>query len=400
MGNDLMIFLKSWPYFLIGIMGNKMKHQVNALLVMSSLSGMVWAEDRMDQQITPANQYELSLAPASYFSGKANFARYQIMPSQGDVAPAIVNFEAGTITHWHTHPHGQYLIVTEGEGRTQEWGKPIQTIHKGDTIWCPPNVKHWHGASEHRAMSHIAITPVAIDGKSVTWLEKVDLPTQVKPLKTPAKAETVQLSTRQLSLIPISAFTATGDLEKLKPALIKGLENGLTVNEIKEVFVHQSAYVGFPRALNGMLTFKNLLEERQKQGIKDIQGIVPSSLPSNTDYYQLGVERLAYLNKTSIENNAKPLFENFSPTMDYALKAHLFGYLFSRDNLLPLEREIVVVSTLSTMGDVNTQLRSHLKITRNLGADATQMQRIISTLQQAVGRELANNAQDVLQQLQ
>lgn len=377
-----------------------MKHQVNALLVMSSLSGMVWADDKIGQQITPASQHELSQAPVSNFSGKANFARYPVMPSQGDVAPAIVNFEAGTITNWHTHPQGQYLIVTEGEGRTQEWGKPIQTIHKGDTIWCPPNVKHWHGASEHSAMSHIAITPVATDGKSVTWLEKVDLPKKVKPLATNAKAETVQLNTKQLSLVPIAAFTATGDLEKLKPALIKGLENGLTVNEIKEVFAHQYAYAGFPRALNGMLTFKSLLEERKKQGIKDIQGAMPTPLPNSTDYYRLGIERLAYLNKTSIQDNSKPLFENFSPTMDYALKAHLFGYLFSRDNLPPLEREIIVVSTLSALGDVNAQLRSHLRITQNLGVDSVQMQKIINTLQQAVGRDLANNAQSVLKQLQ
>lgn len=377
-----------------------MKHQVNALLVMSSLSGMVWAEDKMGQQITKAEQHSIQSAPTSNFSGKANFSRYPVMPSQGDVAPAIVNFDAGTITNWHTHPHGQYLIVTEGEGRTQEWGKPIQTIHKGDTIWCPPNVKHWHGASEHSAMSHIAITPVATDGKSVSWLEKVNLSTQAKPLKTSAKAETVQLSNRQLSLIPIAAFNATGDLEKLKTALIKGLENGLTVNEIKQAFAHQYAYAGFPRALNGTLTFKSLLEERQKQGIKDLQGALPSTLPRGTDYYQLGIEQLADLNKTSIEESSKPLVADFSPTMDYALKAHLFGYLFSRDNLSPLEREIVVVSTLSAMGDVNAQLRSHLRITQNLGVDSVQMQKIISTLQQAVGRDLANNTQDVLQQLQ
>ncbi|WP_151717105.1 carboxymuconolactone decarboxylase family protein [Acinetobacter sp. TUM15071] len=375
------------------------RNQINAVLMMSAISGTVLAEDKMEQQITRAEQLDIQSAPSSNFSGKANFARYPVMPSQGDVAPAIVNFEVGTITNWHTHPHGQYLIVTEGEGRTQEWGKPIQTIHKGDTIWCPPNVKHWHGASEHSAMSHIAITPVATDGKSVTWLEKMDLPTQAKSLKTPEKAETVQLSIKQLSLIPIAAFTATGDLEKLKPALIKGLENGLTVNEIKQMFAHQYAYAGFPRALNGALTFKSLLEERQKQGIKDIQGALPSTLPRGTDYYQLGIEQLADLNKTSIKESSKPLVENFSPTMDYALKAHLFGYLFSQDNLSPLEREIVVVSTLSAMGDVNAQLRSHLRITRNLGVDTTQMQKIISTLQQAVGRDLANNAQDVLQQL-
>lgn len=382
------------------------KAQQHTLLLLSMLTttsatmATTQTDDPVLQQLFTVDQQMIQSAPSNYFSGHADFARLPVISSQGDVAPAIVNFEAGTITNWHTHPQGQYLIVTEGEGRTQEWGKPIQVIHKGDTIWCPPNVKHWHGASEFSAMSHIAITPVATDGKSVTWLEKVDFPTQAKPLKPSAKAETVQLSTKQLSLIPIAAFNATGDLQKLKPALIKGLENGLTVNEIKQVFAHQSAYVGFPRALNGTLIFKSLLEERQKQGIKDMQGALPSTLPRGTDYYQLGTEQLAYLNKTSIEDNSKPLFENFSPTMDYALKAHLFGYLFSQDNLSPLEREIVVVSTLSAMGDVNAQLRSHLRITRNLGVDATQMQKIISTLQQVVGRDLANNAQDVLQQLQ
>lgn len=375
------------------------RNQVYALFLMSSLSAMVWADDKMEQQITLADQLDTQSAPASNFSGEANFTRLPIMPSQGDVAPATVNFAAGTITHWHTHPHGQYLVVTEGEGRTQEWGKPIQTIHKGDTIWCPPNVKHWHGASEHSPMSHIAISPVATDGKSVTWLEKVNLPTRLQTSAQPKASTSVILSQKQLDLIPIAAFNATGNLEKLKPALVKGLDNGLTVNEIKEVFAHQYAYAGFPRALNGMLTFKSLLEEREKQGIKDVQGAIPSTLPSDTNYYQLGIERLAYLNKTSIKDNTKPLFENFSPTMDYALKAHLFGYLFSRDNLSPLERELVVVSTLSALGDVNAQLRSHLRITGNLGVDNVQMQKVINTLQQSIGNDLANNAQSVLQQL-
>lgn len=243
------------------------------------------------------------------------------------------------------------------------------------------------------------MTPVATDGKNVTWLEKVNLTTEPKASAQPKAITSVRLSQKQLSLIPIATFNATGNLEQLKPALIKGLENGLTVNEIKQVFAHQYAYVGFPRALNGTLTFKSLLEERQKQGIKDLQGALPSTLPRGTDYYQLGIEQLADLNNTSVEESSKPLVENFSPTMDYALKAHLFGYLFSQDNLSPLEREIVVVTTLSAMGDVNAQLRSHLRITRNLGVDTTQMQKIISTLQQAVGRDLANNTQDVLQQL-
>jgi alkylhydroperoxidase/carboxymuconolactone decarboxylase family protein YurZ len=207
------------------------------------------------------------------------------------------------------------------------------------------------------------------------------------------------LNKKQLSLIPIAAFTATGDMERLKPALIKGLEAGLTINELKEVFAHQYAYVGFPRSLNGMLAFRSLLEQRQQQGIKDVQGAAPSSLASDTNYYQLGNETLAQLNKIPLEQSAKPLFDNFSPTIDHALKAHLFGYLFSRDNLGYLERELVVVSTLAALGDVNAQLTSHLRITRNLGVDDTQMQKIMQTLEQEVDPAVARNTQNVLQQL-
>lgn len=378
-----------------------MQNYLGAALIVTLFANTALAEDKPTQQITRAAEHTVNQATATNFSGKAHFSRLPVMPSVGDVAPATVTFAANTITNWHIHPHGQYLIVIEGEGRTQEWGKPIQQIYKGDTIWCPPGVKHWHGASEHSAMTHIALSPVSKDNQQVTWLEKVELPNEEKAEKKVQEKTTaaVVLSKKQLSLIPIAAFTATGDMERLKPALIKGLEAGLTINELKEVFAHQYAYAGFPRSLNGMLAFRSLLEQRQQQGIQDVQGAAPSNVASDTNYYQLGNETLAKLNKIPLEQSSKPLFDNFSPTIDHALKAHLFGYLFSRDNLGFLERELVVVSTLAALGDVNAQLTSHLRITRNLGVDNTQMQRIMKTLEQKVDPAVARNAQNVLQQL-
>jgi quercetin dioxygenase-like cupin family protein len=62
--------------------------------------------------------------------------------------------------------------VTNGVGLTQEWGKPVQVIRAGDVVWCPPGVKHWHGAAPNTAMTHLAMTG-SVDGKSVTWMEKV-----------------------------------------------------------------------------------------------------------------------------------------------------------------------------------------------------------------------------------
>ncbi|WP_052404608.1 cupin domain-containing protein [Vibrio diazotrophicus] len=127
-----------------------------------------------NQTITKFEQHQIHQAPDTTFSGKAHFSRYPILPTSNDVAPAIVHFEANTVTNWHIHKHGQYLIVTDGEGRTQEWGQPIQHLSVGDIVWCPPGTKHWHGASVDKSMTHIAISPVSTDGPSVTWLEKVE----------------------------------------------------------------------------------------------------------------------------------------------------------------------------------------------------------------------------------
>lgn len=387
-----------------------MNSPLKVAVALTLLSDVALADDKPKQQmptqqITRFEQHVIHDAPASNFSGKAQFSRLPVMPSAGDVAPATVTFAAGSLTNWHIHPSGQYLIVIEGEGRIQEWGQPIQNISKGDVIWCPPGVKHWHGASTRSSMTHIAISPVAKPDEKVTWLEKVTLLEKIKAPQSSHSSNANEqkkvnvntpLTNRQLSLIPIAAFTATGNLEQLKPALVKGLEAGLTVNEIKEALAHQYAYVGFPRSLNGLLTFKSLLEQRQQQNIKDTLGAAPNTATSDTNYYQLGTETLGYLTNAPAD---KPLVENFSVTIDYALKAHLFGYLFSRDNLSYIDRELVTIATLAALGNVNSQLTSHFKVVQNLGLKDSQLQQIIITLKNDVSADVATNSSVVLQQL-
>ena len=95
--------------------------------------------------------------------------------AEGKTAPysgAYVTFQPGARSAWHTHVAGQRLIVTEGVGRTQQWGGPVEEIRAGDVVWCPPGVKHWHGASPTSVMTHIALTGIH-DGQGVDWLEKV-----------------------------------------------------------------------------------------------------------------------------------------------------------------------------------------------------------------------------------
>jgi quercetin dioxygenase-like cupin family protein len=87
-------------------------------------------------------------------------------------AGALVTFEPGARTAWHTHPAGQTLIVVSGLGLVQKEGKTSIEIHPGDVIYFEPNEKHWHGASKDKAMSHIAIQE-EVNGEVVTWMEKV-----------------------------------------------------------------------------------------------------------------------------------------------------------------------------------------------------------------------------------
>jgi quercetin dioxygenase-like cupin family protein len=106
------------------------------------------------------------------FTGNVRLDSFFMPEPPGRTSSAIVTFEPGARTHWHTHPLGQTLIVTAGVGWTQCEGEPIVEIRAGDVIWCPCRRRHWHGAAITTSMTHVAITE-ALDGTAVEWLEPV-----------------------------------------------------------------------------------------------------------------------------------------------------------------------------------------------------------------------------------
>ena len=110
--------------------------------------------------------------PAATFTGRVTITGQFSREAPSRVGGAIVRFEPGARTAWHTHPLGQTLIVTEGVGWTQIEGGPKLEFHAGDILWCPPEHKHWHGATPHGPMEHIAIQE-SQNGSPVTWMEHV-----------------------------------------------------------------------------------------------------------------------------------------------------------------------------------------------------------------------------------
>ena len=110
--------------------------------------------------------------PDEYFTGTVRVDPLFEAPDPARVRGASVTFEPGARSAWHTHPLGQILIVTSGFGWVQSEGQPKVELCQGDVVWCPPNERHWHGATPTTAMTHIAIQE-ALDGKVVEWMEKV-----------------------------------------------------------------------------------------------------------------------------------------------------------------------------------------------------------------------------------
>jgi quercetin dioxygenase-like cupin family protein len=122
--------------------------------------------------ITRAGTQSAMQGPAQTFTGTVRINPLFPENESTPVSGAYVTFEPGARSAWHMHPTGQHLIVTAGVGWIQEAGGPVTEIREGDFVWCPPGVKHWHGASPNSAMTHLALTGT-VNGNSVVWMEKV-----------------------------------------------------------------------------------------------------------------------------------------------------------------------------------------------------------------------------------
>ncbi|PBQ33530.1 cupin [Sphingobacteriaceae bacterium] len=110
--------------------------------------------------------------PADYFTGTVRIDPLITPPEPSRLSTALVTFEPGARTAWHTHPFGQTIIITSGFGWAQREGGKIEELRQGDVVYFMPNEKHWHGATKTTAMSHIAIQE-KLNGSAVEWMEQV-----------------------------------------------------------------------------------------------------------------------------------------------------------------------------------------------------------------------------------
>ncbi|NTX40228.1 carboxymuconolactone decarboxylase family protein [Myxococcus sp. CA033] len=352
------------------------------------------------QQIIRAGTQASTAGSVDSFTGQVRVERLSSASDDINASTAYVTFEPGAHSAWHTHPRGQFLIVTAGVGLTQEWGKPVQEIRPGDVVRCPPNVKHWHGATPTSAMTHLAVTGSA-EGKSVIWMEKVTdeqygAAGAAAPQEPKAMTAEQALPAKQQAIPLIASFMAASDMPKLNAALNQGLDAGLAISEAKEILVQLYAYVGFPRSLNALGELLKVVEARKQRGIQDAPGREPSrAIPTGDELVAIGTANQTKISGAPVQG---PLFD-FAPVINRYLQAHLFGDIFERDNLDWQSRELATVGALAATPGVEPQLRSHMAASMRVGLTAGQLRQLTELLAARGDADAANRATEALTQV-
>ena len=153
-----------------------MRNPVAALAILPLsvvITGVAAAQTSAPQiAITPTTSQKVITGASDRFIGSVRMQSLFDPTEPSRTSGGAVTFQPGARSAWHIHPLGQILIVTDGVGWIQQWGGPVQIIHKGDVVWIPPGVKHWHGATPTSAMTHIAVQE-SLNGVAVNWLEQV-----------------------------------------------------------------------------------------------------------------------------------------------------------------------------------------------------------------------------------
>lgn len=147
------------------------------LLLLVALAGQAGAEQKSSpgegsQVIYRSGSQKPFAGPDDWFTG-----RVQVVPlfpgnETAHYSGAYVTFQPGARTAWHLHPAGQHMIVISGVGLTGTRDGQLVRFEAGDTVWCPPDIDHWHGAAPDSPMTHLVITGT-LNGKNVVWKEKV-----------------------------------------------------------------------------------------------------------------------------------------------------------------------------------------------------------------------------------
>jgi 4-carboxymuconolactone decarboxylase len=327
--------------------------------------------------ITRGGSRAVRPAPAEHFTGGVGVEMLFEAVDPSHASGGSVTFEAGARTAWHSHPGGQVLIVTAGTGRVQQWGGPIEEIQAGDVVRIPSGQKHWHGASPHASMTHLAITEPR-EGTSAQWMEKVSdeqygqtpvrlhvqsepqsqPPTQPQGKGRPSGAvqqkiapglatltddvlfgdvwRRPELSPRDRSLVTISVLIATGKPAQLAGHLGRALDNGVQPGEASGLLAHLAIYCGWPSAVSALDVYEQVYTARKVDtaALRALSPRLPAAASEAARARALADEL----------GTVAPKFVQLTNDV-------VFDDLWRRSDLTVRDRSLVTIAALAATGD-------------------------------------------------
>jgi 4-carboxymuconolactone decarboxylase len=205
------------------------------------------------------------------------------------------------------------------------------------------------------------------------------------------------LDLKSKEIAVVSALTAMGNAQpQLKVHINGALNTGSSINELKEVILQMSVYSGFPSCINAMNTLKEVLEERQKHGLKDKIG--KSATKTKSDRLELGEQELSKLDSFQVER-LKKAYNDFSPELVKFTLEYGYGDIFSRDNLSIKCRQIATISALTALGTAQPQLKFHINAGLNIGLTETGIKEIMLLMTVYSGFPSAINGTNTLKEV-
>jgi 4-carboxymuconolactone decarboxylase len=379
---------------------------MNLLLGMLTATALLASASAEAQSLTITRDGSRAVrpGPAENFTGSVRVEMLFEALDPSHASGGSVSFEPGARTAWHSHPRGQILIVTAGTGRVQRWGDPIEEIRAGDVVRIPAGQKHWHGASPHASMTHLAITEHR-DGTAVQWMEKVNddqyngsTPNATGQASAPAQTQVQsqsqpssqpqgpsaasgplqqriapglatltddvlfgdvwrrpELSPRDRSLVTISVLISTGKPAQLAGHLGRALTNGVQPTEASGLLAHLAIYCGWPSAVSALEIYEQVYTAR-KVDTATLRAVTPRLPAPGSD---------AARAKTVNEE-----LGTIAPKFVQLTNNVVFDDLWRRSDLSLRDRSLVTIAALAAMGDddqLDVYLRRGLEsgLTRN-----------------------------------
>lgn len=208
--------------------------------------------------------------------------------------------------------------------------------------------------------------------------------------------EGLDLKSKEIAVV--AALTALGNAEPQLRVHINGALNvGCNINEIKEIILQMSSYSGFPTSINAMNALKEVIVERQRDGINDIIGNGPDNENLQDNRYEIGARELSKLDNSQVEK-LEQTYNEFSPDL-VRLIVQSYSDIFTRKNLDIRYRQIATIAALTALGNARPQLKFHISAGLNIGLTVDEINEIMILMTVYSGFPTAINGTNVLKEV-